>query len=725
MLGPSILLRPKLSTAFFLSIAFASLFIAVGPGRFFTVDEVVVQEMAEAVYSRGNLEVPSMNTAVAGRGGAYYAHRGPALGYVAIPFVILGDILDNNVGSMLGGIAAGPPVGTLEHPLRWGGRLSIFTALAANAVIGGLAVGMLYLIALRMSGDNARAALLVASAGGIATLLASESTHFFQHPLETLTLLLTFWFLLCSKEPLYRRALMAGLSAGLAILTRPNAAPAAAVICLCGAIKTWRESVPETRRSLAKAVALLLAPLVLCAALYLVYNDWQFGEQLNFGYLVAPAQQTISVNSLKARATGIVLFDVLKATAAYIASPSLSIFLYAPPLILFPFFLRTLVRRWPFETMTILLVSAAHFAGIVFFGVWHGELAYGPRYMLAPMVLLMLLTIPAFERAAAGRPLWQIAAGVTTAIGLAVQAIGVSVYVVVNEWYRVQHNMIDNAAYVFTASASPVWIQLKDLLAGRNITMWAVRALPHEGGASLILAILLVLAAFSAWNAFRHVKGELHSQLPAAAALGIAALIVLGFAGTSPIRTPPDQRASRLASAGLQAQQAGLSVRAEELYAIVLGLDARNTDALTNLALLYDKFGMTTEAEATRRKIAGSDCLDAKACYEAGKRLLAEKDLAAALNVWEQASQRFPNEASLIRDLAWGRYQFGDYDAAIRDYTKALELSPADNNIRTDLAWALLRAGRLDQARSMCNQVLSTEGQNAAARAILAQLTER
>src|SRR5437867_6174172 len=92
-----------------LALAFATLYFAIGPGRFFSVDEVVVEATARAVYSRHNLEIPAMNTAVPGREGGYYAgHRGPALGYAAMPLVVMGDVLDNRFGSVNGGIAAGP-----------------------------------------------------------------------------------------------------------------------------------------------------------------------------------------------------------------------------------------------------------------------------------------------------------------------------------------------------------------------------------------------------------------------------------------------------------------------------------------------------------------------------------------------------------------------------------------------------------------------------------------
>src|SRR5688572_2710774 len=106
----------RLSDPVLLTILFSSLYIAIGPGCFFSVDEVVVQEMAQAVIVRGTLEIPAMNTTAQGRGGAHYAHRGPALGYVALPLVAFGHFLDDHFGSLKGGSAAGPPLGTQQHP---------------------------------------------------------------------------------------------------------------------------------------------------------------------------------------------------------------------------------------------------------------------------------------------------------------------------------------------------------------------------------------------------------------------------------------------------------------------------------------------------------------------------------------------------------------------------------------------------------------------------------
>src|SRR5437870_4031489 len=101
-----------------------SLNVSVRPGNFFSVDEVAVQEMAQAVYQHRNLEVPPIPTTLQGFNSAFYARRGPALGYAAVPFVAVANFLDDHFGSVQGTVATGIPRGILQQPLRWGGRLA-------------------------------------------------------------------------------------------------------------------------------------------------------------------------------------------------------------------------------------------------------------------------------------------------------------------------------------------------------------------------------------------------------------------------------------------------------------------------------------------------------------------------------------------------------------------------------------------------------------------------
>jgi tetratricopeptide (TPR) repeat protein len=727
----------SLSVPVVLAIAFAVVYAALGPGNFFSVDEVLVQEMAQAVYQRGTLEVPAMNTAIRGSEDAYYAHRGPALAYIALPLVALGNLLDELAGSMNGGAAAGPPLGTVEHPLRWGGRLAIFTALITNAVAGGMTVALLYLISLRL-GVAHKVALSFGISMGVATLLASESTHFFQHPLESLTLLLGFWFL-SSRDPqtAHRDAWFGGLSLGLALLSRPNTLPAAVVIWVYGAIVASAKTDPEIRRSWLRIVARSSAGPATGAFLYLMYNYVQFGNVLDSGY--GDEQGILRLT----------LIGPVRALIAYLFSPSLSLFLFAPVLLMIPMTWRESLTRWPLETKCIALASIVHFVPIALVPEWDGAISYGPRYMLAPMLFLSLTALPAFEKAFTGRRRnWLFTIVTLVMFGACIQLAGMSVYVATNEWYYNAQNIYRDRAFIFLPYASPVVVHLRDLAAGRNLAPWALRAI-SEPGPALFFLMSLGLAGVAS---FRHLwmtrDGVSESHLPKAAVAAMSLLIVYGFASTSPVRTPIQSRIVENTVAGLMLQEAGRDVESQELSALVLTQDPGNKFALHNLAVLHEKTGNAGEAKllyeralATDPSFAPSanklsnyqqtifslttqaqDCASARECYEAGKRIWDLGGKAPALTIWEQAGLRYPEEAWLIRNVGRARYDLADFEGAARDYRKALDLSPGDNGIRTDLAWALLAASQINEARQLCLEVLAEDPSNEAARAILARL---
>ena len=174
-------------------LTFATFYFAIGPGNYFAVDEALEEETAQALILRRTLDIPLMTDARLGRAQSYYTVKGPGLPLAALPFVYLGLKLDDALGSMNGGPLAGPPIGAEEQPLRWGGRLAISASLIFNALVGGAIVAVLFMVGTRLSG-NPRAALMMAVAAGLGTLIMSEATHFYQHALTALMLILAFWF---------------------------------------------------------------------------------------------------------------------------------------------------------------------------------------------------------------------------------------------------------------------------------------------------------------------------------------------------------------------------------------------------------------------------------------------------------------------------------------------------------------------------------------------------
>src|SRR5208282_5026415 len=110
---------------------------------------------------------------------------------------------------------AGPPLGVEGHPLRWGGRLATSAALIVNAIAGGAIVAVLFMVGTQLS-PNPRAALLMAIAAGLATLVMSEATHFYQHELDALLVILALWFFSGGRRAARQPRLVRDLSLGVA-----------------------------------------------------------------------------------------------------------------------------------------------------------------------------------------------------------------------------------------------------------------------------------------------------------------------------------------------------------------------------------------------------------------------------------------------------------------------------------------------------------------------------
>jgi tetratricopeptide (TPR) repeat protein len=751
----------SLSPALVLALGFSALYVAAGPGSFFSVDEVNTLETAQAVWERGTLEGPAINGTLRGVLGGYYSIKPPGLAYVCLPLVALGNLLDDASGSLRGGTVQGPPLGTEEHPLRWGGRLAVFSALVTNALLGGATVVLLFLIGRRL-GASLRASLLTALVSGLATPLASESTHLFRHPLEALGLLLGFWFF-SDKEPstLRRRMLLGAGGLSIAFLAGPNTAAPAVVLWLYGIVKAWKETegTGDTRsrvRRILGPAALGVTPALVGLALHLWFNHLRFGGMTEFAYQNVGGQPAFSLRPS----------DAMLAVSAYLVSPALSVLLFAPPLFLVLVALRESLRRWPLEAGALVLAAGAQLLPIAAFRYWHGAVAFGPRYLLVSILLLMPLALPVLERierGASGRLRTLFA--VTLALGLLVEILGLSVYVTVNEWRMVEAGYADAwspsgspGRWVYVASLSPILVHLREALAGRNLVPWALRVINQPGPPLAFLALLAALVGTAALWLFRFYRsgdGSAHeTRLPERLVVALAFLIGLGFLFTGRVTEPLPARIPTYLKDGMAAHRQGRHVMAQELYALVLGLEPRNGYALHNLGLLHESAGQPERAiKLFRRALAvdpgftmasaglarlgaarsGAAAPPASAragapepenavrCHSRAQAFWDAGDKRAALEAWKECARRFPAQKVFLRNVARCRYDLGDFEGAVRDYRELAAALPADLVARTDLAWALLRAGRLEEARSVCAAVLARDPGNAAARAILGQ----
>jgi hypothetical protein len=588
-----------------LLLAFASFYFAIGPGNYFGVDEVVQEETAQALILRRTLDIPAMTDVQFGREHSVYTVKSAGLAFAALPFIYAGLKLDDAFGSMNGGELEGPPLGVHEHPLRGSGRLVISASLIVNALAGGAIVAILFMVGMQLS-PKPRAALLMAITAGLATLVMSEATHFYQHALDALMVILAFWFFCAQKtSDLESSALFGGLSLGVAVLARPDAAPAAVVIWLYGTAVAWKlvRSLPDRWPRMIRRTLLASAGPLGGVAASMYFNYLRFGSFIQFGY--TKDQDNFVIGAA----------HIATAIGGYLVSPALSIFVFAPPLILALAVGRQAYRRWPLETVTLILAAMVHLLFISSTRGWSGDLSYGPRYMLESIVLLMPLTLPAFEMAAdlpSRRAVIAVAA--VASLGFIVQLVGVAVYVTVNEWDRKAAGIVANNAWVFVPSASPIVCDLKELVAGRNLSPWAIRALTTPGEALFLLMILVVIVLVGGWRIFQYFRplqpeiANLDSRaLPIAIVLAAALPILIGFAMSRPLTEAPAVHANKLLNAGIAEQRAGHSVTAEEDYAILLTLYPTWKFPRYDLGVLEQEAGQTNEAMSLYQTVLSED----------------------------------------------------------------------------------------------------------------------
>lgn len=601
----SFLFGRRLAPQAVLLITFAAFYFAIGPGNFFAVDEVMQEETAQALILRHTIDIPAMTDARLGRGQSWYTLKGPGLPLVSLPFVYLGLKLDDAAGSMNGGALAGPPNGQPAQPLRWGGRLVISAALIVNALAGGAVVALLFMVGMQLS-SNARAAMLMAIAAGLGTLVMSEATHFYQHELDALMVLLAFWFF-SEKEPeeLSRRALLGGLSLGVAVLARPDSVPAVVIIWLYGAAVAWKlvEKFPDRWRRMTLRTLLAAVGPIAGAAGSMYFNYLRFGSVIQFGYYEDRARFVLDPGLIS------------RALFGYLLSPTLSVFAFAPPLILVLVAGRQAYRRWPLETTALISAAVAHLLMISSFKTWSGDLSYGPRFMLESIVLLMPLTLPIFEMPVDRASLRaRIAVGALVLLGFAVQLIGVAVNVAVNEWNRYAAGIQAHNIWVFVPGASPIIYGLEELGRGRNLSPWAIRAFATPDAALMLLLVLVVIVGFGGWRILRYLRSPqaepacLNSQvLPRAIVFATVLPILVGFAIARPVTETRDAHGLKVLNAGAAEQQAGHVVAAEEDYALVLSLYPLDKTAWYDMALLQQDAGHINTAISLYQQVLHED----------------------------------------------------------------------------------------------------------------------
>lgn len=291
-----------------------------------------------------------------GRGGRFYAVQ-PLLPSLA----------------HLPGACVRATLGRLPHGPEAGHLLEVLSCHLAGGLLGAFTAWLFFLLCLR-HGATRRVARLAAILLALGSILWVYARYPFTEIVQMVCFTGFFLEIATLAKRLDRRtAVAAGLWAGMLLNTKYVYA-----LCLPGAllvlVLVHRKSARPLFRSLLHAGLGFLPGLLMI----LSYNYIRYGSITNTGYRAVG---------------GVMVENVLLSTWGFLFSPGKSIFLYAPPLVLAVLGMR---RFWRLHRSTVLLMLATIVPLVLFYGrfpSWPGDWAWGPRYLVFAVPVLLLPVI--------------------------------------------------------------------------------------------------------------------------------------------------------------------------------------------------------------------------------------------------------------------------------------------------------------------------------------------
>lgn len=382
-------------------VLLASLYAITASGWIESSDGQLMYRVARSIVEEGSVAVPEGYLSLPGRDGRRYAPTGIGISLLMAPLYAVGRALEGVLPEPL----ASGRFATDSYPAELCVQL---VGVASQAAIAAL----LCHLGARI-GFPRRVRVAVALGYGLGTIAWPDAKHVFAHPPATALLLAAACAARAFRdEDRHRDAVVAGALCGAAMLVYVNAGLAVVPLALylAGAEDPRRLASGGGARALRPFVAFVggLAPGLLGI---LAYNAWRFGTPFETGYGASGRDVELATPLLYG------LYGLLLSTGK-------SLFLYSPPLVLSLAAYRRFRQDHLPEAVLVAMLATTYLLVVARLNVWHGDWAWGPRY-LSPIVPFAMLPVGSYL-AAGGRRRWAVAAAFGTA-GAAVQLLGVLV----------------------------------------------------------------------------------------------------------------------------------------------------------------------------------------------------------------------------------------------------------------------------------------------------------
>lgn len=348
-------MRPSPSFWIILAAVLFSFYLLTYSGGLHSIDEISTLAMTESIVKHGNLTVEQMRWSASwtppqnneGPDGNYYSKRGVALSLIAAPLYWVS--------------------------LGWPGAGLVQGTMITGAILMAMSGALLASILVHL-GYSRRVALTVAVIFAIATPAWPYSRTLYGETAVTCLWLLAFLAILRARES-SGWALLGGLVLGASILVKPSNALGAGIIAFWALLSIFagpgRASI-RNRPSILFGLALLVS-----FGLLAVVNWLRFGSPLSSGY--------------GDEGEGFV-FNYATSLPALLVGPGKGLFVFAPPLIIALWGLRSFWRR---QRDITLLIAELGIGNLLLYGawaMWWGGWSWGPRF-LVPVIPFLLLPL--------------------------------------------------------------------------------------------------------------------------------------------------------------------------------------------------------------------------------------------------------------------------------------------------------------------------------------------
>src|SRR3990170_1981025 len=336
-------------TAIYL-VTFVTCVYFISLSTFFAIDQYISRyEVTKSIAERFEVSIPEGSpTSIKGVDGRTYSLYGLGWPILAVPLYMMGKIF---------------------------GHYPVTHVFLLNTLAGSATVTLVFLFSIAL-GYSRRSSLVVAIFYGFGTFAWPLAKHPFDHIVETLFVLLSVYFMyLHTSKNTIIHLLLSAFCIGFAINTRLVSILALpALFVMMGAGCGVKYSLADYSKIFLRKILIFMLVLLPLAGLVLWYNYYRFGSIYETGF------QLLAVKTGLDFFSGTIFLTGLK---GFLTSPGKGFFYYSPIAIFFfitivPFYKK---HRWSAISFILFILSYLLFLSRNVY--WHGDWAWGPRYLLA------------------------------------------------------------------------------------------------------------------------------------------------------------------------------------------------------------------------------------------------------------------------------------------------------------------------------------------------------